>query len=420
MDERAVVTCFLRHEGAVLLLRRSEAVGSYRGQWGGVAGHAEGDPAAAARQEIREETGLDPDRDVTLVRRGEPFTVEDDERGTRWVVHPFLFDAATREVTVDWETAAYEWVAPTAILHRETVPDLWTSYDRVRPTVDTVASDREHGAAYISVRALEVLRDEAALVAVDGNDTDGGWSRVAETARALLAARPSMSVVRNRVNCVMHVASEARTASAVEHTAATAIEQAVTADRRAAECAAERIAGQRVATFSRSGTVLTALEPGHPEAVLVAESNPGREGVDVAERLAGSTDVTLAGDAGLAHALAEWDADALLVGADTVLADGRVVNKVGTRGAAIAASFEGIDVYVVAAADKLSPDGHIDLEPRAPEELYDGEAALTVLNPTFDVTPPDCIDAVVTERGVLDAPAVKELAGQHRSHADWE
>jgi len=39
MDERAVVTCFLRNDGEVLLLCRSDAVGSYRGQWGGVAGH---------------------------------------------------------------------------------------------------------------------------------------------------------------------------------------------------------------------------------------------------------------------------------------------------------------------------------------------------------------------------------------------
>ena len=39
-----VVTVFLRNGGAVLLLRRSDEVGSYRGRWGAVAGHAEGGP----------------------------------------------------------------------------------------------------------------------------------------------------------------------------------------------------------------------------------------------------------------------------------------------------------------------------------------------------------------------------------------
>ncbi len=439
MDERAVVTCFLRNEGAVLLLQRSDKVGSYSGRWGAVAGHAEPrsanrrgeaaevSPDAAARQEIREETGLDPETDVTLIRRGEAFAVEDDDRGTRWLVHPYLFDAATRGVEPNWETSAYEWASPTAILHRETVPDLWDSYDRVRPTVETVATDRDHGAAYISVRALEVLRDEAALAAqgVPAGPTssepagmNSHGEGIADVARALLDARPSMSVVRNRVNRVMAAAGEDATRS-VEHVAATAIERSVSADRRAAEGATEFITDRRVATLSRSGTVLQALSLGDPEAVLVAESRPGREGIAVAEELADETDVSLTTDAGLANALREWNADCLLVGADTVLADGRVVNKVGTRAASVAASFEGIEVLVTAAADKLSPDGEIDLEPRDPEEVYGG-ADVAVLNPTFDVAPPECIDGVVTERGVLDGTAVTEVVDQHREHARWQ
>ncbi len=414
MEERAVVTCFLRHDGAVLLCRRSDDVGSYAGLWGAVAGHAEGNPEAAARQEIREETGLDPDEDVTLVRRGEPFPVADEQLGVRWTVHPFLFDAAHRDVTPNWETSASEWVAPTAIFHRETVPNLWKSYDRVRPTVETVAADREHGSAYVSVRALEVLRDEAAIAAAADDDCE----RLAETARALFDARPSMSVVRNRVNRVMYAVRDAGTARPAEHVAAAAIERAVSADRRTAEQTVDHITDRRVATLSRSGTVHQALQYADPEAVLVAESRPGREGVAVAESLADGTDVTLTTDAGFAHALDTWDADVLLVGADAVLADGRVVNKVGTRAAAISGSFEGIDVLVTTAVDKLS-DGEIDLETRDSAGVYDGDAPMSVLNRTFDVTPPDCIDAVVTEQGPLDQAAVERVVVRHREYAEW-
>lgn len=414
MEEREVVTCFLRHEGAVLLFRRSEEVGSYSGQWGAVAGHAEGDPVGGAREEIGEETGLDPGTDVTLVRRGEPFPVTDETRGVRWIVHPFLFDCTTREITPNWETAAFQWAAPTAILHCETVPDLWTSYDRVRPTPETIATDRDHGAAYVSVRALEVLRDEAALAAEYGDHRP-----LTDTARALLDARPSMAVLENRVNRVMHAARGVDSARAVEHAASAAIEHAVAADRRAAERAADRIEGQRVATVSRSGTVLDALRTGDPGAVLVAESRPGSEGVGVAETLADDTDVTLTTDAGFAHALATWGADVLLVGADTVLADGRVVNKAGTRSAAIASSLEGIEVVVVAAVDKISPGCEVELEARDGGEIYGGDADVSVLNRTFDVTPPDCVDAVVTDCGILDAAAVERAVGDHRSRADW-
>lgn len=415
MEEREVVTCFLRHEGAILLCCRSEAVGSYPGRWGAVAGHAEGDPDGAARDEIREETGLDPQQDVTLVRRGDSFAVTDDERGTRWLVTPFLFDSETRAVDPNWETERYEWVAPTAILDRETVPDLWESYDRVRPSVETIARDREHGAAYISVRALEVLRDESALAAERGDDLSG----VVAVARDLLSARPSMSVLANRVNRVMYAARDAESPRAVEHAASAAIADAVGADRRAAEHAAGRLTGRRVATLSRSGTVLDALRIGDPAAVLVAESRPGGEGVGVAETLADDCEVTLTTDAGFGHALLTWDADLLLVGADTVLGDGRVVNKVGTRPAAVSASLEGIEVVVAAAVDKVSRETNVDLEPRDPVDLYDGPADLSVLNRTFDVTPPECVDAIVTEWGVLDATAVSEVIERHRERADW-
>jgi len=434
MEETEVVTCFLRHGAGIVLFRRSANVGSYEGMWGAVAGHAEGDPDAAAREEIREETGLDPARDVTFVRRGDPFPVTDEDLGTRWVVHPYLFECETPDIETNWETETHEWVAPTAILHRETVPGLWSSYDRVRPTVTAVAEDREHGSAYISVRALEVLRDEAAVrastatlegtVATDGPilavQTDG-WDDLADIAVSLREARPSMPVVRNRVDRVLAAASDARTPSAVEHAATAGITDALDADDRAGANAARHIAGDRVATLSRSGTVQEALSLAEPEAVLVAESRPGGEGVGVAEAITRETDaaVTLTTDAAFPQAISDWDADAVLVGADAICPDGAVVNKTGTRAAAFAGIYEGIDVLIVAASDKVTPHDRTDLKRRDTDEIYDGDADLTVYNPTFDVTPPECVDAVVTEHGPLDWDGVAAVAADHRSRADW-
>jgi translation initiation factor 2B subunit (eIF-2B alpha/beta/delta family) len=447
LAETGVVTVFLRHDADVLLLCRSEDVGSYSGQWGAVAGHAEGDPDGATLREIREETGLDPRTDTTLVRAGVPFEVADADLGTRWVVHPYLFDAATREVEPNYETTDHEWVPATTILRRETVPDLWRSYDRVRPTVETVATDREHGSASLSVRALETLRDEAAL-AVERDA--GGWPELAETAGALRDARPSMPVVANRVNRAMAEADETGTPAAVERAAGAGIERALAADGAAAERAADRLPS-RVATLSRSGTVHAALVERDPETVLVAESRPGREGVGVAERLADETDadVTLTTDAAFAEQLVERGVEALVVGADAILPDGSVLNKVGTRAAATVATHEGIGCLVVAASDKVLPagggdgtveSGQIDREERDPAEVYDtgdsggsgdtgdssdssdsrgATADIGVANPTFDLTPADRVDAVVTEDGVLDPSAVRDLAERHRGRVAW-
>lgn len=438
MDQRPVVTCFLRTDGEILLLRRSDAVGSYRGQWGAVAGHVAGargergdselqdadtdrDPETAARAEIREETGID---DATFVRRGDPFPVADGEH--RWLVHPFLFDCDTRAVEPNEETAAFEWVHPPEILRRETVPQLWTSYDRVRPRVDTVAGDRTHGSAWLSVRALETLRDEAALAAEGRDEPDertdragDDWAALADLARRLRDARPSMAVLENRVNRVMTAASDERTPAAIERAARGAVEQSVDADHEAAVLAAEALP-DRVATLSRSGTVEAALRRADPDAVLVAESRPGGEGVGVAERLSDHVDVTLTSDAAVPFELGEWGAEAVLVGADRLLPDGRVVNKVGTRGAALAAVETGSPVFVVAASDKVAATADYDLEPRDPSELYDGDADLAVENPTFDVTPADAVTAVLTEQGRLSTAEIGAVAEAHAEWAAWD
>ena len=161
-DSTPVVTVFLRNRGEVLLFRRSDDVGSYPGQWGAVAGHVENDdPRASALDEIEEETGLH-EHDVTLAQEGSPFAVDDEDRGTRWRVHPFLYDTDTRSIETNWETVEAEWVSPTTLLRRDTVPDLWTSYRRVAPSIIGITDDTTHGSASC-----------ASGVAADGRDRPG-------------------------------------------------------------------------------------------------------------------------------------------------------------------------------------------------------------------------------------------------------
>ncbi|ESP87271.1 NUDIX domain-containing protein [Candidatus Halobonum tyrrellensis] len=410
MDGDHVVTAFLRDRGEVLLVRRSDAVGTYRGRWGGVSGYVEGDPDDAlddARREVREEAGVETSA-LTLVRAGETVAV-DDEEGS-FLVHPFLFDCASREVCRNEELAAHEWVQPTAMPGRRTVPKLWAAYRAVGPTVASVRDDRTHGSAYVSVRALETLRDTAADAAIAGDP----WESVADTARALRDARPGMTALSTRVNRVM---SEAyRTPAAVRDRAVAAVETAVEADDRAAGAVRDLLSGT-VLTLSRSGTVSAALD-GHDGAVLVAVSDPGGEGRGVATRLAGADrEVTLLPDSAVAAALAERDVDAALVGADAVLPDGSVANKVGTRGLALAAAREGVPTYAVTARDKVR--GSEGFDPGSAAGEFDAPEGVGAFAPLFDRTPADLV-TVVTEDGPLDAAAVGAVAADHRALAAWD
>lgn len=436
MEAADVATAFLRHDGEVLLVRRSDDAPTFPGRWAGVSGYVEDgeDPVAATRREVREEVGIEQ---CALARAGRSLSVEAPEYDTEFVVHPALFDAGGRGVSLGHELQDAVWVPATEIHRRETVPGLWAAYERVAPSVQSIAADDEHGAAALSVRALEVLRDRAAVLAADAgmdgkNDengravgtaadgpTGGGRSdardELDDLGRRLRTARPSMAVLSNRVNRVLAEAGE--DPAAVERTAIDGIGRALAADAEAAMRAAGLVEGDRVLTLSQSGTVVDALAADTVAGVSVAESRPATEGVGVAERLAERIDapVALHTDAAIAHLLGRGSVDALLVGADTVLPDGRVVNKTGTRGAAIAAWYEGIPVYVAAATDKVTTRAHVTLESGEAGGVYDGDAPIDVRNPTFDTTPAEVVDGVVTERGVLDADEVGAVAEELRA-----
>ncbi|MFB6274168.1 MAG: NUDIX domain-containing protein [Salinibacter sp.] len=418
-----VVTVFLRNRGEVLLLRRSADVGSYPDQWGAVAGHVEHDnPLASALAEIEEETGLH-EHDVKLAREGSSFTVDDEDRGTRWRVHPFLFDVDTRAIDTNWETEAAEWVSPTTLLRRDTVPDLWTSYRRVAPSIIGITDDTTHGSAHLSIRALEVLRDRAGMLATSEAATiEDARARLVRTAHRLLDARPSMAALANRVHRVMHASRPELPPATVENNAHDAIQDALEADETAAAEAAAQIQGKHVLTLSRSGTVLAALREADPApTVTVAVSAPGSEGVGVAKRLLeAGLDVTLIPDAAVAHRLTEAPIDAVLVGADTVLPSGAVANKVGTYDAALAAHRSDVPVYAACAVDKISVEEETSDESAPARSVYDGPADLEVWAPRFDTTPADLITGgLLTERGPLTTDEVGDVAVELSELRAW-
>jgi 8-oxo-dGTP pyrophosphatase MutT (NUDIX family) len=123
-----VVTCLLEHDGKILLLKRSNLVGTYRGLWGGVAGYVEEleDPYVTALKEISEEAGVSLDA-LTLIKKGDPVEISDTYEGRRyeWIVYPFLFHVEDKGlIHIDWEHEEYRWVYPSELKKFDTVPGL--------------------------------------------------------------------------------------------------------------------------------------------------------------------------------------------------------------------------------------------------------------------------------------------------------
>lgn len=412
-DGEVIAAGFFRHGTDVLLVRGGDRS---RHRWDAVSVRIKGSNGRDGNEGMsapdRLSAAVGGSLEATLVRSGDEIDTEGGERRRR--IQPYLFECANREVTLAGSVTAHEWVQPPAICDRETVAGLWDAYRAVAPSSRTVREDTEHGAGYVSLRALEVLRDRATGAVGSG----GSYESIASVARRLNRARPSMGVVRTRIDRVMAEAD--RTPESVRDRAIEACTEAVRAERAAAERVVSRL-GERVLTLSRSGTVDTALKAATPASVFVAESRPAREGVGVAEELSeAGIDVTVLVDAAMGQLVASGQIDTVLVGADSVLADGSVVNKIGTRTAMEAGRSAGIDRFVVCSRDKVVPETTFDPEPGPPDSVYAGDADIGVYNPTFERVPAREISAIVTEAGVYAPGDVEPIAEEHRSYREWD
>ncbi len=168
------------------------------------------------------------------------------------------------------------------------------------------------------------------------------------------------------------------------------------------------------------GTALGVIRAGYAAGriarVHAGETRPWLQGARLTmwELVRDGIPATLVADSAAAHLMKTGAVDWVIVGADRIAANGDTANKIGTYGLAIAARHHGVRFMVVAPSstvDMATADGDaIEIELRDSAELLAHAGQRTVIdgaqawNPVFDVTPATLIDAIVTERGVIERP----------------
>ncbi|MEO1994956.1 MAG: S-methyl-5-thioribose-1-phosphate isomerase [Planctomycetaceae bacterium] len=121
--------------------------------------------------------------------------------------------------------------------------------------------------------------------------------------------------------------------------------------------------------------------------------------------------VTVICDSAAGWVMQQGRVQAIVTGADRIAANGDTANKIGTYSVAMLARSHNIPFYVAAPSStfdlSLSSGTDIPLEQRPPEEICQGfglqtvPSGVDVFNPAFDVTPADLIQALITERGLI-------------------
>ncbi|EIK95651.1 methylthioribose-1-phosphate isomerase [Pseudomonas sp. M47T1] len=169
------------------------------------------------------------------------------------------------------------------------------------------------------------------------------------------------------------------------------------------------------------GVIRGAFIEGMVERVYADETRPWLQGSRLtAWELANEgIPVTVNADSAAAHLMKTKGITWVIVGADRITANGDVANKIGTYGLAVTAMHHGVRFMVVAPSStidmSLASGEDIPIEERDGRELLEvgGQrvgADVDAFNPVFDVTPADLIDAIVTEKGIVERPDAAKMA----------
>jgi len=241
-------------------------------------------------------------------------------------------------------------------------------------------------------------------------------------AKSLLQTRPTAVSLPNGIRFVIGKLIQAKSVvSSVndlrKHAISAAdefIENSRMAVQRIGEFGAKRIKdGDVILTHCHSSAVVAiiekAWEQGKKVRVYSTETRPRFQGRITAKTLGqAGIPVTIIVDSAARRFMNE--VDKVIVGADAIAANGAVVNKIGTSMVALAAHEAGALFFVAAETYKFSPETMVGelivLEERASSEVISPERLKTmknvsVRNPSFDITPAEYIDLIITEKGII-------------------
>ena len=296
--------------------------------------------------------------------------------------------------------------------------------ETIEQRIQQVCADREHGSRWLVNAAITVLRDLAEDTTLSQAER---LSQLYARAYQIAQARPAMGALSSAVGRIISLHEGGPEAIAQE-----ALQLLADLDR-APQCItghAQAFLFGHIMTCSISGTVLSTLLAlkGQIERVTVLEGRPRYEGRGMAQALhEQGVPVTLITDAQADIFLSQCQS--VVVGADSILVNGDVLNKAGTALLAWAAHGRGINLHVLSETIKISPhrwyehnptrinDNLSLLEEKEASEVFDhAPEGIHVRNFYFDHTPYRLITNVITEQGLLDRRNIREIAVTTRAN----
>ena len=171
------------------------------------------------------------------------------------------------------------------------------------------------------------------------------------------------------------------------------------------------------------GVIRATNESGKNIKVIATETRPIQQGsrLTAFELKHDGINVSLIPDTAVGYTMANGLVNGVVVGADRILRTGHVFNKIGTYQVATMAKQHKIPFYVAAPLStfdlKSNPENVVIEQRKASEVTGIGDTktapdGIDVINPAFDMTPPELISGIITENGIAKPPyeeSIKKL-----------
>jgi len=310
--------------------------------------------------------------------------------------------------TIDWADGAIEIIDQTAlpgelrILRLTSVAELVAAIRSL--AVRGAPALGVAGAFGVALAAREFADDERARadavhLVEHARPTAVNLARGARRAAARLAAGPEAVLAEA---CAVRDEEVAASAAMATLGADLMIELCGARPRLLTHCNTGGLAA--VTGGTALGVVAELHRRGALAGVIASETRPLLQGARLTAWELGQAviDFRVAVDSAGPFLLARGEADAVILGADRICANGDVINKIGSYAHALGARRAGLPFVVVApesTVDTETPDGAaVEIEDRGAAEVTAFSAAV---NPAFDVTPHDLVTAIVTDRRVI-------------------
>ena len=281
--------------------------------------------------------------------------------------------------------------------------------NKIQKSLTELKEDNTSGANELINKALDILQYQAEILS---NQSEDIKNKILMLSKQIINSRPSMAPLINTIGYIiqdLEVITKKDVLSRIE----LFIQNKLNIGKALKKNFYDFMFSNgkdihKIMLISYSSTIMQLLNQLKDRDIefYIMESRPLFEGHHTAKILSANFQIHLIVDAAIGKFMDQMDL--VLIGIDSILKDGAIINKIGTFPLSVVAYEKGIDVYAIGDSLKYNLKSHfglkVEIEEKSKEEVFKLETPernLIVHNYYFDITPSKYIKGIISDLGIL-------------------